>query len=149
MPRLTACLDVLIEHARALPPELFLREIPDFGHPSLRHQFVHVLSVETAWVSALRGVPVTRLPVAEHATLASVVEARHRVVRSTLAYLDGLSDIELNTEISRLPQEWIGPRRSPAFIILHVLTHAFHHKGQMAAMFRILGHPAPDTDLQR
>jgi hypothetical protein len=28
-------------------------------------------------------------------------------------------------------------------------THAFHHKGQIVAMLRILGCPAPDTDLQQ
>lgn len=39
--------------------------------------------------------------------------------------------------------------RSPAFILLHVITHAFHHKGQVVAMLRILGYPAPDTDLQQ
>jgi uncharacterized damage-inducible protein DinB len=34
-------------------------------------------------------------------------------------------------------------------ILLHVITHTFHHKGQVVAMLRVLGHPAPDTDLQR
>jgi len=33
--------------------------------------------------------------------------------------------------------------------VLHVITHAFHHKGQIVAMLRILGYPAPDTDLQQ
>jgi uncharacterized damage-inducible protein DinB len=33
---------------------------------------------------------------------------------------------------------------------MHPLTHEFHHKGQMLAMGRMLGHPFPpgrDTDL--
>jgi uncharacterized damage-inducible protein DinB len=42
-----------------------------------------------------------------------------------------------------------GELRSPAFIVLHVKTHTFHHKGQIVAMLRILGYPAPDTDLQQ
>jgi uncharacterized damage-inducible protein DinB len=40
----------------------------------------------------------------------------------------------------RTPESWV--------ILLHVITHAFHHKGQIVAMLRILGYPAPDTDLQ-
>jgi uncharacterized damage-inducible protein DinB len=44
--------------------------------------------------------------------------------------------------------DWGGELRSPAFIVLHVITHAFHHKGQIVAMLRIQGYPAPDTDLQ-
>jgi uncharacterized damage-inducible protein DinB len=39
--------------------------------------------------------------------------------------------------------------RTPALILHHLLTHAFHHKGQTVAMCRILGHPAPDTDLNQ
>ena len=42
-----------------------------------------------------------------------------------------------------------GELRSPVFIVLHVKTHTFHHKGQIVAMLRILGYPAPDTDLQQ
>src|SRR5580704_8560248 len=44
--------------------------------------------------------------------------------------------------------DWHGDLRSPAFILHHVITHAYHHKGQVVAMCRLLGHPAPDTDLQ-
>jgi uncharacterized damage-inducible protein DinB len=39
--------------------------------------------------------------------------------------------------------------RTPALVLHHVLTHAFHHKGQIVAMRRALGHPARDTDLNQ
>ena len=77
------------------------------------------------------------------------MESKRRTVAATIAYLDGLAEADLNAELTSLPEDWVGPPRSPAFILLHVVTHAFHHKGQIAAMFRLLGHPAPDTDLQR
>jgi uncharacterized damage-inducible protein DinB len=60
----------------------------------------------------------------------------------------GLSEEQLNTTLTKRPVDWGGKLRSPAFILLHVVTHAFHHKGQVVAMLRILGYPAPDTDLQ-
>jgi uncharacterized damage-inducible protein DinB len=74
---------------------------------------------------------------------------KERVRLATRAYLDGLSDAELNRPLARRPREWVGELKSPAFILLHVVTHAFHHKGQVVAMLRTLGYPAPDTDLQR
>jgi uncharacterized damage-inducible protein DinB len=43
----------------------------------------------------------------------------------------------------------MGPLQTPAFILCHIITHAFHHKGQVVAMFRLAGQPAGDTDLQR
>ncbi|PYV64939.1 MAG: hypothetical protein DMG97_33515 [Acidobacteria bacterium] len=36
----------------------------------------------------------------------------------------------------------------PVFLS-HVLMHAFHHKGQVVTTLRVLGYPAPDTDLQQ
>ncbi len=36
------------------------------------------------------------------------------------------------------------------WLILHPITHEFHHKGQALALARVLGHPHPgnpDTDL--
>jgi uncharacterized damage-inducible protein DinB len=60
-----------------------------------------------------------------------------------------LSETQLNTRLTERPTKWFGELKSPAFILLHVITHTFHHKGQVVAMLRMLGYPAPDTDLQR
>jgi uncharacterized damage-inducible protein DinB len=70
------------------------------------------------------------------------------VKAATIAYLDALPDSELNDVLARRPSDWHGDLRSPAFILHHVITHAYHHKGQVVAMCRLLGRPAPDTDLQ-
>jgi uncharacterized damage-inducible protein DinB len=75
--------------------------------------------------------------------------AKDRVRDATRAYLQSLSEAQLNRVLSKRPQAWVGELRSPAFILLHVVTHTFHHKGQVVAMLRTLGYPAPDTDLQR
>ena len=74
--------------------------------------------------------------------------AKHRIREGTLAYLGSLTEDQLNTTLNERPADWGGELKSPAFILLHVITHAFHHKGQVVAMLRIVGYPAPDTDLQ-
>lgn len=143
------CLDLLIDHAGAMPVEAFTRELEGFARPSVRDQLVHVLACEAAWVSGLRGTAIRRLTSAEYPTPASLVPAKRSVMADTLDYVASLDEARLSHTIENPPPEWIGPPRSPAFILHHVLTHAFHHKGQIVAMFRILGYPAPDTDLQR
>jgi uncharacterized damage-inducible protein DinB len=40
-------------------------------------------------------------------------------------------------------------QRTALEIVTHVLTHEFHHKGQMLNMIRQLGHIPPDTDVIR
>jgi uncharacterized damage-inducible protein DinB len=38
---------------------------------------------------------------------------------------------------------------TPLQLFTHVLTHEFHHKGQIMTICRLLGHTPPDTDIIR
>jgi uncharacterized damage-inducible protein DinB len=131
-------LEPVFEHAARLPGDLLRRELSEFGSRSVHDQLVHVLANEQTWVRALQFLPPLEPP---------SLEDRPGVIAGTVRYIKSASDV--NAELHAVPPNWVGPPRSPAFILHHVCTHAFHHKGQIVAMFRILGHPAPDTDLQR
>jgi uncharacterized damage-inducible protein DinB len=144
-------LDTVFEHARVLTPSEFTQTIPGFGQASVRDQLAHILAAESGWIRRLqkpafgnRELTVDSLP-----DLPSLVIAKGDVIWATRAYLESLDEIQLNTALESIPEDWVGPPRSPAFILQHICTHAFHHKGQIAAMCRILSHPLADTDLQR
>jgi uncharacterized damage-inducible protein DinB len=141
-------LDLLFDHAATLSPSELVREIPGFGQATVRDQLMHTIGAEERWVHRLQDLPLPRWSEAEYATVESLRSSKRRVVAKTLAYLDQLPDTQLNVALTHRPKDWIGALESPAFILHHVLTHAFHHKGQVVAMCRLLGHPAPDTDLQ-
>lgn len=142
-------IDLLLDHATTLSPSEFVRDVPGFGQASVRDQLMHLIGAEERWVLRLQDLPLPRWSAAEYPTVESLRSSKQRVKLATLAYLDRLSDAELNVALTHRSKDWIGTLRSPAFILHHVVTHAFHHKGQVVAMFRLLGHPAPDTDLQR
>jgi uncharacterized damage-inducible protein DinB len=142
-------LDLLLDHAAKLPPGLFERELHGFGHASVRSQLVHIFSGELNWVRALQKAPEVTLNPADYPDITAVRSLKQQVEAQTVAYLDGLSDAEYETVVAERPAYWTTPPRSPAFILHHVVTHAFHHKGQVVAMFRLLGQPIGDTDLQR
>ncbi|HWQ54157.1 MAG TPA: DinB family protein [Bryobacteraceae bacterium] len=141
--------EALLDHAATLPPELLTREVAGFGKACLRDQLVHMLASESTWIRGLEMLPRLAWRGSDYPTVEAIRGARREVQAATQAYIDRLDEAELNREIGQLPANWVGPPRSPAFIIVHVTTHAFHHKGQVVAMFRLLGYPAPDTDLQR
>jgi uncharacterized damage-inducible protein DinB len=143
------CLDMVCSHAGTLPFALLTREIPGASHGTIRNQLVHVFNTEAAWVGDLRNVSLDEWKAEAFLNLDSLLAAKRKVMADTAAYLDGLSEAALNAEIAARPKAWVGPLRSPAFILHHVVTHAFHHKGQIAMMYRMLGHPIGDTDLQR
>ncbi len=142
-------LDVLLAHLGTMPAELLLAPLDGFARRNIRDQMFHTIACEMFWVNRLQFLPMPKVSAEDYQTVESFVEFKSRASRETLDFIDRLSEEELNRDLDRLPEQWLGPARSPAFILHHVLTHAYHHKGQVVAMCRLLGHPAPDTDFQR
>jgi len=140
-------LTLLLDHLASLSAADYTRELPGFGYPSLRAQVVHLFGCEIRWLNRILSLPQrdwnpTHWPAVADAR---VLQAEGQAM--TLDYLAGLNDHRLNTPIHIPFPEFQDLTRTPALILHHVLTHAFHHKGQIVAMCRILGHPAPVTDM--
>jgi uncharacterized damage-inducible protein DinB len=142
-------LDVLLRHVATVPDRLLRQPIEGFGFPTVWKQLVHILTVEEGWMHDLQYKEFPGWFEEDAPTIDALLEHKSRIQAATASYLDGLSEEQLSAKLEKRPEGWSGELRSPAFILLHVITHSFHHKGQVAAMLRILGHPAPDTDLQR
>jgi uncharacterized damage-inducible protein DinB len=142
-------LDLLLRHVATVPDELRHKPISGFGHPSIWKQLVHILTCEEGWVHDLQNRAFAGWSEGDCPTMAALLAAKNRVREATRTYLDDLTEEQLNTTLADRPVDWGGELRSPAFIVLHVITHTFHHKGQIVAMLRILGYTAPDTDLQQ
>lgn len=141
-------LDLLLNHVATVPDDLLYKPISGFGHPSVWTQLTHILTCEEGWIHDLQNQTFSSWHDRDCPTIAALLAAKERIREATRTYLATLSEAQLNTTLTNRPADWSGELRSPAFILLHVITHAFHHKGQIVAMLRILGHPAPDTDLQ-
>ena len=142
-------LDVLPQHVATVPDNLLHQPIEGFGFPTVWKQLRHILTCEEGWVHDLQHKEFAGWGEKDCATMEALLASKRRLQQATRVYLDGLSEAQLNETLPKRPEGWFGELHSPAFILLHVITHAFHHKGQVVAMLRMLGHPAPDTDLQR
>jgi uncharacterized damage-inducible protein DinB len=90
------------------------------------------------------------VPEVESAQLPDVQAMRRRY-----AEVDEVVDRALN-EFQDLDAPLLIPHRDSTlnvtrrWLLLHPFTHEFHHKGQLLALGRVLGHPyppGPDTDL--
>lgn len=142
-------IDDLLDHAERLDQAAFISEMPGFGRTSIRNQLVHVVVTEQFWVNAVQGRTTPRPDYEQFGNVASIRAAKQNVMAKTQKYLTQIDESALNTTLQSVPPQWMGPLRTPAFILCHVITHSFHHKGQVVAMFRLAGHPMGDTDLQR
>ena len=144
-----ASLTLLLDHLSTIPVSAYTRELPGFGRPTVQQQVIHIFNCEGSWIHVLQGIPFRRRTPDDCPDVSRARLLQQEVSEQTLAYLSGVSDQQLicNTEL-RFPDGAVDVR-TPALVLHHVLTHAFHHKGQVVAMCRLLGHPAPDTDLHQ
>lgn len=142
-----ASIRLLLNHLSTLPASDYRKAMPDFGFPTLGEQTLHILNCEGFWVHALQGRRYTDRKLTEHPSVADAELFQQEIIHETHAYLSQLTDEQLNRELEiRFPEGELRVR-TPALVLHHVFTHAFHHKGQIVAMCRLLGHPAPYTDL--
>ncbi|MFP5226215.1 MAG: DinB family protein [Acidobacteriota bacterium] len=141
------CFDRALDHLATLPLTDYTKNVSGFGSPNLRDQVIHCINCEAFWIHVLQGLPYADEERARFPTVADARAFESRVTAQTIDYLSRLNDQQLNTPTTLHFPDGDTATRTPALILHHMLTHAFHHKGQIAAMCRILGHPAPDTDL--
>jgi uncharacterized damage-inducible protein DinB len=148
----------LLEHCARLSAEELCRELPGFGYPSVRKQLHHISEAEDYWIAVLRGEYAAdgaraahlsdhdyEAEVSKYPTVEALEGLRATVAAATQAYLAGTSAPQLAA-----PGEycvWGGELVTliPALVVLRPITHAFHHRGQVAAMCRLLGSPAPPS----
>jgi uncharacterized damage-inducible protein DinB len=144
-----ASLSLLLDHLSAMPPGDYGQELQSFGFATLRKQVIHIFNCEGFWIYTLQGLPYVDRRPEECPAVADARLLQQEVSRRTRAYLSSLTSQQLNTDTELHFPDGDSAVRTPALVLHHVLTHAFHHKGQIVAMCRELGHPAPDTDLNQ
>ena len=137
------CMGVVLDHVESVTFEVMTRELAGFARPTVRDQIAHVFSAETAWISALQLLPLRRFDAKALASVDDFRGAQREAIAATHAYLESIDERQLNSMLERYHEEWTTPHRTPAFILMHVITHGFHHKGQIVAMLRLLGYPSP------
>jgi len=64
-------------------------------------------------------------------------------------FLTIYSDNYLKSQTKYIARKGIKLTLSPLQLFTHVITHEFHHKGQMLTMSRLLGYIPADTDAIR
>jgi uncharacterized damage-inducible protein DinB len=146
-------LGVMLDHTAKLSPEELRKPLDGFGCESVHGTLMHTAEAEDFWVSHAHG---RTWESWEHSggpfgfkgcdTVEEIKARFAEVAARTLDYLAGLRDDELMTP-QHITHHWGELDIAPAHMLCHIVTHAFHHKGQVVAMCRILGYPPPETDL--
>ena len=142
-----ASLTRMLDHIATLPEESYGVRLDGFGFPTIGEQVIHILQCEALWIRRAQAISFDGWNISEYPAVEDARVLQEKVRTETLAYLSGLTDQQLNEEMTLRTSDGFEINCMPAQVIHHVLTHAFHHKGQIVSMCRLLGHPAPDTDM--
>jgi uncharacterized damage-inducible protein DinB len=131
-----------------VPWEILAREVPTLGHGSVRNLLIHIASVYRWWMEGMvEGLEMPQMEGGQYASLQAVqaeFAGIDRVVRKFLREHEGSMD-----RPRRYPVPWDeNPVTvTPRWLFTHVVTHEFHHKGQIVTITRELGYPPVETDL--
>jgi uncharacterized damage-inducible protein DinB len=137
----------MLDHIATLPEDTYHTKLEGFGFATIGEQVLHIFQCETNWIHRAQAIAFDGLSISEYPAIGDAKVLQGKVRNETSAYLSGLTEQRLNEEITLRSYDGFEMTCTPAHVIHHLLTHAFHHKGQIVSMCRILGHPAPDTDL--
>ncbi len=136
----------VLDWLEGLPSGVLTQSREDFAYGSLGAIYAHVAGCYQHWVGAV-GFAETA-PEPEVRSVADLRAAFLKVDTLLLRAFDEWDDWdEPFVYTSRSGWTETLTRR---WLILHPVTHEFHHKGQALALARVIGHPHPghpDTDL--
>jgi uncharacterized damage-inducible protein DinB len=125
-----------------LPEDAWTLERPDFAYGSLRNIYGHIAGCYLWWLDHVAlGRPAGDDPQVQ--TVAELRDVFTKVDAIVAEALETFTDLDapfLWTN-SRGAQETLTKR----WLILHPITHEFHHKGQALALARVIGHPLPSS----
>ena len=136
----------VLDAAAVLAPDELVR---DFGtaDKSLLGTLLHVYGADWVWIERLDGRSHTRRPYDEQASFATLECEWPRVWQRWKEYAAGLSEEGAEAEIAYTTFKGDAFRTPVWQIILHVVNHGTHHRGQAAGFIRAMGKTPPALDL--
>lgn len=140
----------LFAHCDTLTPDQLVTSLEAFGGRSVRDLLAHIAQVYIFWLGHYTGF--CEIPLESFTSFQSMDD-----IRSLYAEADDVAKTFFECVVSPtdptfhkpVPGRDIKLTARPLELATHVMTHEFHHKGQILSMTRLLGCIPPDTDIIR
>ncbi len=136
----------LLEAAGTLSPEELAR---DFGtaDKSVVGSLAHVYAADRIWMVRIEGKPPVPFITQEDRDLAVLNRDWPALLDAWKQWAAGLTDESLATMASYKDLKGNAYTTPYWQIILHVVNHGTHHRGQVSGFLRAMGHIPPPLDL--
>jgi len=123
-----------------------------FSEPSLRAMLVHMYGADWFWLETWRGRPpsFTRGDPTYGLKVGTLGELRPRwdtLEAEQLRFLGGITEADLWRPLEGKTPEGRTFNRPFGMLLLHVPTHAAHHRSELATMLTMVSGSPPDTGI--
>ncbi|WP_419699610.1 DinB family protein [Mucilaginibacter sp. NFX135] len=139
---------VLLDFLGTIHPEHLAQSIPSYNNDSMDSLMRHVANTYLGWLlNFLQQEQRPYFTEDNHKNLQAIRGMFEQVNQVVNDFLQQYKDV--NGPLI-LPREGETPLTlTPLELFTHVITHEYHHKGQLANMSRLLGYIPVDTDVIR
>jgi uncharacterized damage-inducible protein DinB len=137
---------LLVESAGRLTQEELTR---DFGtaDKSVLGTLVHVFGADRLWLTRLKGEPANRFLSDEDYQLAVLENDWPALYERWMQWAAGLTDEAAGADVVYSDMRGNPWRQPLGPLVLHVVNHGTHHRGQVSGFLRTMGHTPPKLDL--
>jgi uncharacterized damage-inducible protein DinB len=136
----------LLEAASQLSPEELTHDFRTADH-SVLETLVHVFASERLWLARLQGGPHPGFVADADRSLALLQNDWPALAERWNLWLRGLTDESADASISYHDMKGHPWTQRLGKLVLHVVNHGTHHRGQVSGFLRALGRTPPVLDL--
>lgn len=140
--------NTLLNYIRGISEQDFLTNNSSFGRGSIRNLLVHICQTYCAWIGERAlGIEQEFLPFENYQTLQDCQTYFSQADEYIGLFIEKFKGNELQE--TELPRNGQIVTVNPLQLFTHVITHEFHHKGQIMSLSRHLGYTPVDADIIR
>jgi uncharacterized damage-inducible protein DinB len=136
----------LLSSAAELSPEELQRDFATSDR-SVLGTLSHIFAADRVWLARIQGGPPEHFTYPEAMDLVRLADAWEELFGRWQAWAEDLTDDAAETRISYKDirgNAWASPLWQ---ILLHVVNHGTHHRGQVSGFLRAMGKTPPPLDL--
>jgi uncharacterized damage-inducible protein DinB len=142
--------EVVFQFCEKISNDDYTKEVQGFGRGNIRNTHAHIGSTYIFWLAEFGMKKEQSYPPYEsYKDLNDVRQLFEKVDDIVSEFINSFNN-QLNDNVFGYVASAKRSIEVTALqLFIHVITHEFHHKGQIMSMSRILGYPPPDADIIR
>ncbi len=137
----------LLDAVSSLPPEELSRDFQT-ADKSVLDTLAHIFAADRIWLSRVIAQPRTTFAEPEDRNLTLLQSEWPALHQRWRDWMRGLNDADRAEKLISYQDLRGNPHERPLWqIVLHVVNHGTHHRGQVSGFLRAMGYKPPPLDL--